>query len=118
MNKIIFNNIYEDILEISRRELQEELWLGKNPEKCSSYTEVMCRLFDDNNFENFINFSVYEIGFSPQLIEKLKLLSIKLDNYRELIDDEKIINDPKWEEIREVAKKVIALWNKDESIID
>lgn len=118
MNKIIFNNIYEDVLEISSRKLQDELWLGKNPKKCSSFTEVMCRLFDDNNFENFINFSVYEIGFSPKLIEELKLLSVKLDNYLELIDDEKIINDPNWEEVRKVAKKVIALWDKEKSIIE
>lgn len=113
MNKIIFNNIYEDILEISKREFQEELWLGKNPKKCSSFTEVMCRLFDDNSFEDFLNSSVYEIGFSPEIISELKILHAKLENYSELSSDAEIINDSKWEEVRKKAQNVILLWNKE-----
>lgn len=113
MNKIIFNNIYKDIQEISSRGLQEELWLGKNPDKCSSFTEVMCRLFDDNNFEDFLNSSVYEIGFSPEIIDEIKVLSVKLENYSELSTDAEIINDPKWEEVRKKAQEVTYLWNKE-----
>lgn len=113
MNKTVLNNIYEDIVEISCKSLQTEIWLGKNPNRCSSFTEVMCRLFDDNNFIDFLNHSVYELDFSVEIIYLLKALFDKLENYSELATDEEIINDPNWEEIGNIASEIVALWDKE-----
>lgn len=113
MKKIVSKNIYKDIKEISSRYLQEESWLGNDPNKCSSFTEVMCRLFDDNRVDDFLRSTVHEIGFSQEIILVLKELVIKLNNYSELQTDSEIINDPKWEDIRKIARKVIALWDNE-----
>ena len=53
----IIKNIYSDILELSDLELQKKLWLNENNETglISSYTELMCRLFDDNKIEDFFS---------------------------------------------------------------
>jgi len=113
MKEIVMRNIYNDIKEISSRYLQEESWLGNDPNKCSSYTEVMCRLFDDNRVEDFLKSTVLEIGFSQELILVFNKLVIKLNNYSELQPDSEIINDPRWEEIRKIAEKVIVLWDNE-----
>lgn len=44
-------NIYRDLLELSDITLQKKLWLNQNNNTglLSSYSELMCRLFDDND---------------------------------------------------------------------
>lgn len=118
MNEIIFNNIFEDIVEISDSNFQKEVWLGKNLKKCSSYVEVMCRLFDDNRFDIFVDSDAYEIGFTQRTIIELHKLRKKLKNYKEpdVNDDMKIIADSNWDNIRQIASLVIELWRKDDQI--
>lgn len=118
MNEIIFNNIFEDIVEISDSNFQKEVWLGKNPTKCSSYIEVMCRLFDDNMFDTFVDYDAYKIGFTQRTIIKLNKLRKELNNYKEpdVNDDMKIITDSNWDKIRQIAHLAIELWREDDQI--
>ncbi len=111
--KIIIENIYNDLLEISDLSLQEKLWLNRNNStgRISSYTELVCRLFDDNNIDNFIKISASENGFSAKIVSELNLLRNKLNEYEGRGTDEEIINDPKWKEISEQASKVIEEWD-------
>jgi hypothetical protein len=53
-------NIYNDILELSDVNIQRKLWLNEanNTGLISSFTELMCRLFDDNNLDGFIDDAV------------------------------------------------------------
>ena len=52
MKTNVIKNIYSDILELSSLEKQKKYWLNNDPENASSYVEVMCRLFDDNDFDD------------------------------------------------------------------
>ena len=85
MKNTILQNIYNEILEISNKDIQEESWLGKNPNKSSSYAEVMCRLFDDNNFTYFINTDAMDVGFSLETLQKLVITSYSI-HYTKLYD--------------------------------
>lgn len=113
MDKII-KNIYDDIIELSDLSLQKKLWLNESNDTglISSYVEVMCRLFDDNDFDDFVGRTAVKIGLSVELISELNILSTLLKNYNEKESDAKIIMDPKWNQIVEQAKKVIKKWNK------
>ncbi|MEO9211178.1 MAG: hypothetical protein ABI208_08765 [Ginsengibacter sp.] len=113
MEKIV-QNIYDDILELSDLNLQKKLWLNDSNDtgQISSYVEVMCRLFDDNDFNGFVEQVTVKIGLPVELISELIVLRTLLQKYNEKESDAKIIMDPKWNEIVEQAKLVIKKWNK------
>ncbi len=113
--KIIIKNILNDIFEISNINLQRKLWLNENNDtkKISSYVELMCRLFDDNNFEEFTEIEIYKLGYSKRLCIELNKLKELLNSYQEQKTDEEIIIDPKWLEIVNQAKLVLALLPND-----
>ena len=112
---LITDNIYHKIIELSDSSLQRKLWLNQNNDTglISSYVEVMCSLFDDFHFDDFVDKTAAEIGLSDDTILELNNLRELLNNYKEKESDEEIINDPEWEKIVEQAKIVIKKWNRD-----
>lgn len=113
MDKII-ESIYRMIIELSDLSLQRKLWLNENNDTglISSYTELMCSLFDDFNFDDFIDNRASKIGLSNAAIFELNKLRELLNSYNEKDSDEEIINDPKWKKVVEQAKVVIQEWDK------
>lgn len=108
--KTNIKNIYLDILELSSIEKQKKYWLNNDPENVSSYVEVMCRLFDDNNFDIFVDKTARQEGISEKVVFELGKLRQLLNDYEEKETDEAIINDPNWKIIIMQAKKVIEEW--------
>ena len=113
MNKIVIENIYHKIREASSLELQKKMWLNKNNDTgmISSYTELMCGLFDDNDFDSFIDSEATKVGLSSTAISELDKLRNFLNNYHEKKSDEEILNDPEWLKIVNQAKIVLEKWN-------
>lgn len=112
MEKII-ENIYKIIAELANLSLQRKLWLNENNDTgfISSYSELMCSLFDDFGFDDFVEKGATKIGLSKSLIFELSKLRDLLDTYDEKELDEEIIDDPRWKKIVEQAKVVISIWN-------
>ena len=66
----------------------------------------MCRLFDDDNFDMFIDNNAKDYGFDSSFIVLLNQLRNMLNNYIEKNSDIEIITDPKWIKIALHAKKL------------
>ncbi len=113
MKDIIIKYIYDKIIELSDLSLQRKLWLNENNDTglISSYIEVMCSLFDDFQFDVFIDKTAFEIGLSEDVILELNNLRTLLNAYNEKESDEDIINDPEWKKVVEQAEIVIKKWN-------
>lgn len=113
MDKII-ENIYRMVIELSDLNLQRKLWLNENNDTglISSYIELMCSLFDDFSFDDFIDNRASKIGLSNSVIFELNKLRELLNNYTEKDLDEEIIDDPEWGNVVEQAKTVIREWDK------
>jgi len=113
MDKII-ESIYRMIIELSDLSLQRKLWLNENNDTglISSYTELMSSLFDDFNFDEFIDIRASKIGLSNSTIFELNNLRELLNCYNEKESDEEIIGDPEWKKVVEQAKIVIREWDK------
>lgn len=113
--EIAFKNIYDDLLELSNVTLQRKLWLNDNNNTglISSYVELMNRLFDDNDFDNFIDKAAANAGFSSNLILELKRLRYLLNTYNDKKDDGDIIRDPEWKKIINQAKTVVQIWDNE-----
>ena len=114
MDAIFAKGIYEEILIISSEELQNEMWLNADSKLVSSYAEVMCSLYDDNLFEEFVNYGCIKLSFNESLIKNLRKLNILLKLFKNTgyqhKFDENIINDKNWLSIIKVAKKIIKNW--------
>lgn len=107
-------NIRNRLKELSDLQIQDELWHGKVKGYISSYVELMCSLFDDLRFEEFVSSGAYEWGFSEELIEELKKLETMLKKYDKDNGLDDILADPKWIEISVQAKVVMDKWPKEQ----
>lgn len=110
----IIENIYRLIGELADLSLQRKLWLNENNDTglISSYSELMCSLFDDYNFDGFIDNRASKIGLSNSVIFELNKLRELLNNYNEKGSDKEIISDPDWKKVVEQAKIILREWNK------
>jgi hypothetical protein len=115
MNKNI-GNIYEDLIELSDLNLQKKLWLneGNDTGLSSSYAELMNRLFDDDNFDLFIDKGARGLGIAPTLILELNQLRSLLNSYEEgTKTDYEILIDPQWSLISNHASLAVKIWNEE-----
>jgi len=114
--------IKDHIEDFASKEIQYEAWfIG---EKLRSHPgEDYAMLFDDRNIEKFVY--AKNNYLTKKENDALKYFIDILDEYAEPhkdkngfldFDAEKVYNDPKWEKIREEAKKLYELLDKEEGI--
>nr|WP_315111259.1 hypothetical protein [uncultured Campylobacter sp.] len=108
--------IYDNIEEASSIKQQKIYWLNENNVEgyISSYTELMCTLFDDFNFDDFVKNTACRLGFPPKLIELLQEFRDAIKNYqaKDEADDRVIIEDPNWHIVVEKTRDIIKEWDK------
>lgn len=111
----MINNIRRTINQLSDTALQRKLWLNENNDTglISSYSEAFSTLFDDNNFDHFVDVEAAKRGFSQGLIEDFVRLREQLKTYQEKADDAEIIKDPEWAKVTTEAKIVTEKWKSD-----
>ncbi len=102
-----------DLTELSDPGLQRKRWLGMEAPDSSSYSELMSRLFEDNELEEFVNHPDPSSRISPQTLKGLIALKNNLELYPEKETDEEILNDPAWRQITVQASKVLRSWEMD-----
>ena len=75
--------IYSWIKEASDIKQQKMHWLNENNTDggVSSYVELMCSLFDDLKFDEFVENTASTLGFSDELINSLRDFRDELRNY-------------------------------------
>ena len=113
------DSIHDKIEELSSVDLQNKLWLNRNNDTglISSYAELMCTLYDDNNLELVIRKAMEKYGYSSDALNELYKLNTLLNNYEEpctngYIDDELVIKDSNWQVVVKQAQTVLADWNQ------
>ncbi|KAB7610181.1 hypothetical protein F9L33_14910 [Amylibacter sp. SFDW26] len=105
--------ICDNLEELSSIELQERLWLGKNDNLMSSYTEAVCGLFDDGRISLAIEKGYLQKKFSANLCCKVNKLQCLVDKIDDGMEVNAIIDHPRMIEIRKLSKELLALF-KDE----
>lgn len=113
MEKIIEKGIYERLLELSSLSLQRKIWLNIDNDLGlnSSYEELICSLFDDFCFDEFVDKDAIKEGISEKVIIELKKTRDMLNHYNDINkSDQEILNDKNWELIADQAKLVLKVW--------
>lgn len=105
-------NIFDIIYELSNIQLQRDSWTGKSS-RVSSFEELIASLYDDNQFENFINHDFWSDCSASlnELKSELQQLNVLLNSYNvplEVIDE--IFSDPSWLEIVNKSIRIKELW--------
>lgn len=107
------NNIVESLKEIASAEFQEKGWVRGEIHQYCNYVETSCGLFDDACFEDFLDFYAEKFGLSCQQIQILNRVREAMKNFSRSLqhhgyeDPQIIVNDPKWHEIRQLAKDAL-----------
>ena len=110
---VYLENIYHDLYELSNHDLQKKAWQGLEPNYVSSYGELMCRLFDDDLFDEFVITICQKTAKNASLAEKLITLQTKLNSYDDSgKEDIDILNDPHWYVIIDIAQDIVAHWHE------
>jgi hypothetical protein len=110
-------NIYNSLKELADIDRQRIVWLGKDKENISSFTEVLGMLYDTFDFEDYIN--TYKIRFGENnFYQLLKELDDMINIYQKIGYDlemeiggaEKILEDSRWHKITKKGQQIITLW--------
>ena len=108
---VLVGNILKDLEELSDIEYQRHVWLGRSTMAVSSFTELYCRLFDDDNFDAFVDRSRKELNMPDKIHKEVSALRTLLNKYDDSgkEDDFAILEDPVWHVIVLQSKKVLIL---------
>ena len=95
--------------ELSDKELQENLWLGKIDGKMSSFSEAVCRVFDDSGLDIALKSKAQCNSISTAAIAKLLELGQLVDNVSGMMSPEDILSHPLMNQIRKVSGESLEL---------
>lgn len=108
---IRIENIIDCIKQIASEEFQEKGWVKNEIHDYCTFVETMCGLFDDANFEFFIENEAADLGYTKEQIEKLDRLRKALNEfdtkhgcYRDPVF---IVRDSDWIKIRGMAREAL-----------
>lgn len=112
IKKQILNSVLETIRGISDKEYQKRVWIrGEGPE-VDDFVETCCHFFDDGDpiLENYQEYNVSENQYS--ILVKLRNVFWDFSNNHDF--PEEFIDSPEWNEIVEMAKKVLIAFGYEE----
>ena len=116
-NKTWEKNIYNSLKELADIDRQRIVWLGKDKENLSSFSEVLGMLYDSFDFEDYIN--TYKIRSGKNnFYQLLKELDDMINIYQKIGYDlemeiggaQKILEDSRWYKITKKGQQIITLW--------
>ena len=95
--------------ELSNKDLQEQLWLGKIEGQMSTFVECICRVFDDSGLARAIEAETLEKGFTKEMKKLAEKLSSLISKIPQTGDDSNVLKNSRIDEVRNVAATFLAL---------
>lgn len=103
--------------DFSDAEFQRKSWIHGESKKVSSFEELVCRLYDDLNFDDLLLSGVDDGVIDDKTHASLSKFSCMLGNLEELnmngvegyVDAESLLKDEAWKAIQKAALEVTIL---------
>lgn len=106
--------LFEGLEELANYDTQLALWMhGK--EQMSSFSEAICRVFDDSHLTAGMETGYLKEAFSESLCARVRKLSVLISSIPEFEDPLVIINHPKMTEIRKVSRDLLNQFGAEKS---
>lgn len=117
MEKLIWTrNVIITISTIADAEYQVRGWINEEFHPWVTFVEMICKLYDDDDFRNFVVRADVEFQFPRSLCEKLKQFDYLFDAYVTkhswAEDPHIIVADPEWHVVRTSAQEVLDEFKK------
>jgi hypothetical protein len=120
-NRIIRQQILEEFLKnivrLSDEKYQERVWVRAEGPECNDIDDAVCDFFDDGNpiLEKYKEYGITECQYKllMELYSKLRFFTDTFGVYSSVKSTEQLIKLPKWQEIRDISKKVIKSFYKN-----
>jgi hypothetical protein len=112
------NYLFDNLLELSDKDLQEALWLGKVKGQLSTFPELISQIFDGTGLAEEIDENTlgnqYSKGFCEKAIELRNLVNDLPYN----ISSQKLIDHPDMPRVRLVSKQLADLLQQETAYKD
>lgn len=112
MNRLNRNLILECLKELSDRDLQEDLWMGRIPSQQSSFVEAIEKLFTDSGLGHAL--SKGETGYSKEAESILRELEQQLARVHAKGGPARVMDDPFMPRVRELAAQALESLKHDD----
>ncbi len=96
--------------ELASRDEQEGSWLGKNPSRMSSFSEVSTRLFDDARLGDAMESGYLERSYSAALCEKAIALRDAMSEVPEGVTPDMQIQHPNMVTVRQLSLELLHMF--------
>lgn len=106
------NNLIWGLEELSDKELQEKLWLGKSEGEMSSFVEAISSTFDDSGLGKILDSKGSQDEVSVELREKALQLGRLIRRVPQSAAPLDTINHPEMNAVRDLAGEMLALLKK------
>jgi hypothetical protein len=95
--------------QIADAAFQERAWFGRSATEVSSPDELVCQLFDDLQFEQFLSKHASALGCDQEAAGRalVNLLNDYLAQHPEEFDTTSVFHDPEWQRIRDAAARFV-----------
>lgn len=113
MSRVYVSRILECLRELADKAYQQRIWTASSGPEISSFTEAVCQLFDDSGLGDELDKS--RTVFSAMIDARLRVLGDELVAFDDNRAPSEIIEDPKMEKLRVLARELLDLLS-DEGI--
>jgi hypothetical protein len=107
MNQLIREQILSSLEELSDRQVQEDLWMGKIPSQQGDFVEAVECLFTDSGLSDLL--LAEQTEFSEKARLTLNDLLKQLAKVSSTGGPREVINDPAMKEVRLLAARALEL---------
>ncbi len=108
------DSFIENIACMSDKEYQERVWVRSEGPECDDIDDTICDFFDEDYvLKKYKDFGITERQYEllMKLHDKLRSFTDTYGVYSSEKSTEKLIELPKWQEIRDISKNVLQAFN-------
>ncbi len=98
--------------ELSDAEFQRRAWLASEGPAVSSFSEQVCQTFDDTGLSDVLDAEECPPEFDDWTFSALKDLDSAVSRVDQSAPSERLLQDPRVKEVREIAARALALFGE------
>lgn len=107
------DNLIVVIKIIANKNYQEQVWLGKDAARFSSWGEIVNQFFDDNQIDEFLHGPWKESGLTEaqylQLVTLRDVMDKNCQQWNDFPDPQKVLISDDWKKVRQTAQDFLNL---------
>jgi hypothetical protein len=102
-------SLLDGLRELASLDLQIRLWLDGEDDQMSSFTEAICKVFDDSGLTRIVEANELKKYFPDEICSRINNLDRLINCVPEFAEPHEIVEHPEMNQIRLVAAELLKL---------